>query len=203
MCDTRSAPCVLQIRSSALLKVAPRCPGAGDPKDRVQNMAVVSWRSAGGNHKRREERPLSIRHQTASQTTLQNAVLNHASADWESTLSTRPRPLYPPLLKYWTHGCLLAVVAASGIYKGRKPEINVAQVRAMKAQGVGPAAIAKALKIGRVCISCARGWQLPAPVSNHFPRGPYRSHSRRWLRGRDTGKLLSQPSRPTIRVCYP
>jgi hypothetical protein len=35
----------------------------------------------------------------------------------------------------------IAKAKASGVYKGRKPSIDVEQVRAMKAQGVGPAAI--------------------------------------------------------------
>lgn len=46
----------------------------------------------------------------------------------------------------------IAKAKASGVYKGRKPSIDVAQVRAMKAQGVGPAAIAKALKIARASV---------------------------------------------------
>jgi DNA invertase Pin-like site-specific DNA recombinase len=46
----------------------------------------------------------------------------------------------------------IAKAKVSGVYKGRKPSIDVEQVRAMKAQGVGPAAIAKALKIGRASV---------------------------------------------------
>ena len=33
----------------------------------------------------------------------------------------------------------------AGVYKGRKPSVDVAQVRALKAQGIGPSGIAKRL----------------------------------------------------------
>jgi DNA invertase Pin-like site-specific DNA recombinase len=36
-----------------------------------------------------------------------------------------------------------------GVYKGRKPSIDVAQVKALRASGMGPAAIAKQLKMAR------------------------------------------------------
>ncbi len=42
----------------------------------------------------------------------------------------------------------IAKAKAEGVYKGRKPSVDVAQVRALKAQGVGPASIAKTLGIG-------------------------------------------------------
>ncbi|MGA7324774.1 MAG: recombinase family protein [Rhodomicrobium sp.] len=38
---------------------------------------------------------------------------------------------------------------AEGIYKGRKPSIDVARVRELRASGMGPAAIAKELKMAR------------------------------------------------------
>src|ERR1700730_141615 len=38
---------------------------------------------------------------------------------------------------------------AEGIYKGRKPSIDVARVRDLRASGMGPAAIAKELKMAR------------------------------------------------------
>lgn len=38
---------------------------------------------------------------------------------------------------------------AKGIYKGRKPSIDVAKVKALRASGMGPAAIAKELKMAR------------------------------------------------------
>jgi DNA invertase Pin-like site-specific DNA recombinase len=43
----------------------------------------------------------------------------------------------------------IAKAKAEGVYKGRKPSIDVAKVRAMRASGMGPAAIAKQLKMAR------------------------------------------------------
>jgi DNA invertase Pin-like site-specific DNA recombinase len=40
----------------------------------------------------------------------------------------------------------------AGVYKGRKPSVDVAQVRALKAQGIGPTGIAKSLGIGRASV---------------------------------------------------
>jgi DNA invertase Pin-like site-specific DNA recombinase len=41
---------------------------------------------------------------------------------------------------------------AKAVYKGRPASIDAARVRAMKAQGMSPTAIAKALKIGRASV---------------------------------------------------
>ena len=41
---------------------------------------------------------------------------------------------------------------AAGVYKGRPASIDAAQVRAMKAEGLGASEIAKALKIGRASV---------------------------------------------------
>jgi DNA invertase Pin-like site-specific DNA recombinase len=46
----------------------------------------------------------------------------------------------------------IAKAKTKGVYKGRKPSVDVAQVRAMKEQGLGPSAIAKALRIGRASV---------------------------------------------------
>src|SRR5262245_42688561 len=46
----------------------------------------------------------------------------------------------------------IASAKARGVYKGRKASIDPAQVRKMKANGMGPSAIAKALKIGRASV---------------------------------------------------
>lgn len=46
----------------------------------------------------------------------------------------------------------IAKAKAAGVYKGRPASIDVAQVRAMKAQGLGASEIAKALKIGRASV---------------------------------------------------
>jgi DNA invertase Pin-like site-specific DNA recombinase len=57
---------------------------------------------------------------------------------------------------------------AKGVYKGRKPSIDVAKVKALRAGGKGPAAIARELKMARSsrlsgAWGCggARGWALP------------------------------------------
>jgi DNA invertase Pin-like site-specific DNA recombinase len=46
----------------------------------------------------------------------------------------------------------IAKAKAAGVYKGRPASIDAAQVRAMKAQGIGASEIAKALKIGRASV---------------------------------------------------
>jgi DNA invertase Pin-like site-specific DNA recombinase len=43
----------------------------------------------------------------------------------------------------------IAKAKAAGVYKGRPPSIEVSRVRELKAQGMRPSDIAKALKIGR------------------------------------------------------
>lgn len=40
----------------------------------------------------------------------------------------------------------------AGVYKGRKPSVDVAAVQSLKNQGVGPSEIAKRLKIGRASV---------------------------------------------------
>ena len=46
----------------------------------------------------------------------------------------------------------IAKAKAAGVYKGRPPSINAAQVRELKVQGMGASEIAKALKIGRASV---------------------------------------------------
>jgi DNA invertase Pin-like site-specific DNA recombinase len=46
----------------------------------------------------------------------------------------------------------IAKAKAAGIYKGRPASIDAARVRELKAQGLGPTEIAKALKIGRASV---------------------------------------------------
>jgi DNA invertase Pin-like site-specific DNA recombinase len=41
---------------------------------------------------------------------------------------------------------------AKGVYRGRKPSIDADQVRSLKAEGVGPAEIARRLGIGRASV---------------------------------------------------
>jgi len=46
----------------------------------------------------------------------------------------------------------IAKAKAAGVYRGRKPSVDVAQVRQLKAEGVGPAEIARRLGIGRASV---------------------------------------------------
>ena len=46
----------------------------------------------------------------------------------------------------------IASAKARGVYKGRKASIDAVKVKHMKADGMGPSAIAKALKIGRASV---------------------------------------------------
>jgi len=43
----------------------------------------------------------------------------------------------------------IAKAKAAGVYKGRKPSIDVSRVRKLRADGLGATEIADALKIGR------------------------------------------------------
>jgi DNA invertase Pin-like site-specific DNA recombinase len=46
----------------------------------------------------------------------------------------------------------IANAKARGVYKGRRASIDPAKIKQMKAEGLGPSAIAKALKIGRASV---------------------------------------------------
>lgn len=46
----------------------------------------------------------------------------------------------------------IAEAKARGVYQGRKASIDTAKVKALKAEGMGASAIAKALKIGRASV---------------------------------------------------
>ena len=46
----------------------------------------------------------------------------------------------------------IAKAKAAGVYKGRPATIEAAQVRELKAQGIGASEIAKRLKIGRASV---------------------------------------------------
>jgi len=43
----------------------------------------------------------------------------------------------------------IAKAKAEGVYKGRKPSLDVARIKALRAEGMSPSAIAKALKVAR------------------------------------------------------
>lgn len=51
----------------------------------------------------------------------------------------------------------IAQAKAKGVYKGRKPSIDQAQILELKAAGLGPSAIATKLKIGRASVYRALG----------------------------------------------
>lgn len=58
-----------------------------------------------------------------------------------------------------------------GVYQGRKPSIDAAEVRRLKAQGLGPAAIAKRLGIGRASVYRVLRPKPPAEESADLPQG--------------------------------
>ena len=51
----------------------------------------------------------------------------------------------------------------AGVYKGRPASIDAARVRELKAEGLGPCKIAKALGIGRASVYTGP-WQKPLDV---------------------------------------
>ena len=53
----------------------------------------------------------------------------------------------------------IAKAKAAGVYKGRRPSVDVVQLRALKQEGIGPSAIAKTLGIGRASVYQALGEQ--------------------------------------------
>jgi DNA invertase Pin-like site-specific DNA recombinase len=53
----------------------------------------------------------------------------------------------------------IAKAKAAGVYKGRKPTVDVVRVKALKQDGLGPSAIAKTLGIGRASVYRALGEQ--------------------------------------------
>ena len=46
----------------------------------------------------------------------------------------------------------IAKAKANGVYKGRKPSVDVAAAHLLRNEGVGPSAIAKRLGIGRASV---------------------------------------------------
>ncbi|AJA08489.1 resolvase domain-containing protein [Sphingopyxis fribergensis] len=51
----------------------------------------------------------------------------------------------------------IAKAKAAGVYRGRKPSVDTEKVRALKAEGMGPSAIAAELGIGRASVYRALG----------------------------------------------
>jgi DNA invertase Pin-like site-specific DNA recombinase len=46
----------------------------------------------------------------------------------------------------------IAKAKAAGVYRGRKPSVDVVEVKRLKAEGLGASQIAKRLKIGRASV---------------------------------------------------
>ena len=52
---------------------------------------------------------------------------------------------------------VIAKAKERGVYKGRKPSVDIEKVRELKASGMGASAIAKAMGIGRASVYRALG----------------------------------------------
>ena len=81
----------------------------------------------------------------------------HFVTDFERAIGRRvtgasPRLMWPPGRAAMRQFEGIAKAKAAGVYKGRPASIDAARVRELKAQGVGPTEIAKALKIGRASV---------------------------------------------------
>lgn len=46
----------------------------------------------------------------------------------------------------------IAAAKSRGVYKGRKPHVDVAKIRRLRSEGIGPTEIAKTLNIGRASV---------------------------------------------------
>ncbi|MUZ75909.1 helix-turn-helix domain-containing protein [Agrobacterium vitis] len=57
----------------------------------------------------------------------------------------------------------IAAAKGRGVYKGRKPKLDIGEIRRLRAEGVGPTEIAKALGIGRASVYRALGTMTPTP----------------------------------------
>jgi hypothetical protein len=74
----------------------------------------------------------------------------------------RRRPCWRPTRKPQLEG--IAKAKAAGVYKGRPASIDVDQVRELKAGGLGPSEITKALNIGRASVYRVLGGAPRQPV---------------------------------------
>ncbi|MET0530847.1 MAG: recombinase family protein [Microvirga sp.] len=58
----------------------------------------------------------------------------------------------------------IAKAKAAGVYKGRAPSIDTGRVKELKAEGIGPAEIARRLGIGRASVYRALGSNAPETI---------------------------------------
>lgn len=55
----------------------------------------------------------------------------------------------------------IAAAKGRGVYKGRRPKLNVSEIHRLRAEGIGPTEIAKALGIGRASVYRVLGTTAP------------------------------------------
>ncbi|HEY3798370.1 MAG TPA: recombinase family protein [Caulobacteraceae bacterium] len=60
----------------------------------------------------------------------------------------------------------IAKAKAKGVYRGRRPSIDIGMIEQLKARGLGPAAIAKELKIGRASVYRLIGKSVRAGIAS-------------------------------------
>ena len=82
----------------------------------------------------------------------------------------------------------IAGAKARGVYKGRKASIDSAKIKKMKIEGMGPSAIAKALKIGRA--SVYRALSANNGASEFLRRAPMHSFARPSGRKKSSESML-------------
>ena len=59
----------------------------------------------------------------------------------------------------------IAKAKARGVYRGRKPTVDAARIRALRASGLGPTAIAREMGISRITVYRALQTHAPEPVA--------------------------------------
>ena len=57
----------------------------------------------------------------------------------------------------------IAAAKGRGVYKGRKPKIDVGEIRRLRSEGVGPTEIARRLKIGRASVYRVLSGNMSSP----------------------------------------
>lgn len=59
----------------------------------------------------------------------------------------------------------IAKAKERGVYRGRKPTVDAARIRALRASGLGPTAIAREMGISRITVYRALQTEAPEPVA--------------------------------------